>query len=116
MAFLKAADQKNILYIYFKRPFCSFITNKQKKIVLPLLYDLSVQMRFTAVSATAVKHVIDTQVPKRDPLDLTFANPEAAFKSKTTWEVVRALIVYHLCSSSYLVENNTKVYFNMKLI
>lgn len=51
--------------------------------------------------------------PKWDPLDTSFANPEATFKSKTTWEIFRAYIVYQLCSSSYLVENNMQV--NMSL-
>ncbi|XP_050546607.1 proline dehydrogenase 1, mitochondrial-like isoform X2 [Daktulosphaira vitifoliae] len=46
---------------------------------------------------------------KWDPLDTSFTNPEAAFKSKTTWEVFRAYLVYQLCSSSYLVDNNMKL-------
>lgn len=45
----------------------------------------------------------------RDPLDLSFNDARAAFKSKTTWEVLRAYIVYQLCSSETLVENNMKV-------
>ena len=47
--------------------------------------------------------------PQRDPLDVTFDNPIAAFKSKTTYELIRAYIVYLLCSSEYLVDNNDKV-------
>lgn len=49
-----------------------------------------------------------TQSPK-DELDVSFNNPEAAFKSKTTWELVRAYLVYMMCSSGYIVENNLKV-------
>lgn len=49
------------------------------------------------------------QKPQRDPLDLSFNDPIAAFKSKTTSELVRAYFVYTLCSSEYLVENNMKV-------
>lgn len=45
----------------------------------------------------------------KDPLDLSFNDAKAAFKSKTTWEVLRAYIVYTLCSSETLVENNAKV-------
>lgn len=45
----------------------------------------------------------------KDPLDLSFNNPNAAFKSKTTGELLRAYIVYILCSSTYLVDNNLKV-------
>ncbi|KAF4518868.1 hypothetical protein B566_EDAN006719 [Ephemera danica] len=44
----------------------------------------------------------------KDPLDLSFTDAKAAFKSKTTWEILRAYIVYTLCSSEYLVENNMK--------
>lgn len=47
--------------------------------------------------------------PPRDPLDVSFNDPIAAFKSKTTWELVRAYFVYIVCSSEYLVENNMKV-------
>lgn len=50
---------------------------------------------------------------RRDPLDTRFADPKATFKSKTTWEVIRAYIVYTICSSSYLVENNMKI---MKMV
>lgn len=46
---------------------------------------------------------------RRDPLDRGFADPKVAFKSKTTWEVLRAYIVYTLCSSNYVVEHNMQV-------
>lgn len=45
----------------------------------------------------------------RDPLDVSFNDPIAAFKSKTTWELVRAYMVYTICSSEKLVEHNMKV-------
>uniref|UniRef100_A0A182P2P6 Proline dehydrogenase n=1 Tax=Anopheles epiroticus TaxID=199890 RepID=A0A182P2P6_9DIPT len=47
--------------------------------------------------------------PQRDPLDVGFNDPHAAFKSKTTFELIRAYFVYVLCSSEFLVENNMKV-------
>lgn len=47
--------------------------------------------------------------PPRDPLDTGFADPVAAFKSKTLMELIRAYAVYMICSSSYLVENNMQV-------
>lgn len=47
--------------------------------------------------------------PPRDKLDITFEDSKAAFKSKTTWELIRAYIVYMICSSNYIVENNLKV-------
>lgn len=46
---------------------------------------------------------------QRDPLDVSFNDPVAAFKSKTTRELIRAYFVYIMCSSEYLVENNMKV-------
>lgn len=51
----------------------------------------------------------DSNQPPRDPLDVSFNDPIAAFKSKTTWELIRAYFVYIMCSSEYLVENNMKV-------
>jgi len=50
-----------------------------------------------------------TQGSRRDVLDFSFNDAHAAYKSKTTWEILRAYIVYTLCSSNYLVENNMKV-------
>ncbi|XP_035890662.1 proline dehydrogenase 1, mitochondrial isoform X2 [Anopheles stephensi] len=47
--------------------------------------------------------------PQRDPLDVSFNDPHAAFKSKTTFELIRAYLVYVLCSSEFLVENNMKL-------
>lgn len=49
------------------------------------------------------------KVYRKDPLDTSFSDPHAAFKSKTTWEVLRAYVVYTLCSSNYLVEHNMEV-------
>lgn len=48
-----------------------------------------------------------------DPLDLRFNDPVASFKSKTMTELIRAYVVYQLCSIEYLVENNSKI---MKLV
>lgn len=64
------------------------------------------QRRNSSVAAAA--STVDSK-PKWDSLDTSFADPEATFKSKTTWEILRAYVVYQLCSSSYLVENNMQV-------
>lgn len=50
-----------------------------------------------------------TGAPLRDPLNTGFADPHAAFKSKTLIELIRAYVVYMICSSSYLVNNNMQV-------
>ncbi|XP_033195476.1 proline dehydrogenase 1, mitochondrial [Bombus vosnesenskii] len=44
-----------------------------------------------------------------DPLDLKFNDPVASFKSKTTKELLRAYIVYQLCTIEYIAENNMKL-------
>ncbi|XP_047999077.1 proline dehydrogenase 1, mitochondrial isoform X1 [Leguminivora glycinivorella] len=44
--------------------------------------------------------------PARDELDLTFSSPKDAFKSKKTSELVRAYLVYQICSVNWIVENN----------
>lgn len=76
------------------------------------------QRRFRSVAATASAsgiHVAKQQQqnnpssPQRDPLDVSFNDPNAAFKSKTTFELIRAYFVYVLCSSEFLVENNMKL-------
>lgn len=66
---------------------------------------------------TLIKHAnnqaattsVAQKVGRKDPLDTSFNDPKAAFKSKTTFELIRAYFVYMLCSSEYLVENNMKV-------
>lgn len=106
MAFMKLIDHKGIANVYHKNRNTCYLTKNHNKIAS---FSNSSTARSTVTSATAVKHVAEAEAPRRDPLDLSFANPEAAFKSKTTWEVLRAYIVYQLCSSSYLVDNNMKV-------
>lgn len=49
------------------------------------------------------------QLAPRDPLDIKFEDAKAAFKSKTTWELCRAYLVYTICSFDTIVENNMKV-------
>lgn len=66
-------------------------------------------------TAAASTNIVDTTPPKtvqqppRDPLDITFEDAKAAFKSKTNLELIRAYVVYTLCSFDYLVQNNMKV-------
>lgn len=73
----------------------------------------SVIKRHNSASSTAAATINNdgSEVSKgrRDPLDTSFNDPEASFKSKTTWEVLRAYVVYTLCSSSYLVDHNMQV-------
>ncbi|XP_065363706.1 proline dehydrogenase 1, mitochondrial isoform X2 [Calliphora vicina] len=69
--------------------------------------------KVSSVSRKAHRKQIPTpnvpENPQRDPLDVSFNDPIAAFKSKTTWELVRAYLVYIICSSEKLVEHNMKL-------
>ncbi|XP_043268422.1 proline dehydrogenase 1, mitochondrial isoform X2 [Venturia canescens] len=61
---------------------------------------------FSTSASTAEK---PTPAPRQiDPLDLKFHDPVASFKSKTMTELIRAYIVYQICSIEYIVENNMK--------
>jgi len=67
----------------------------------------------SSAAATDVKKQRQQQqsaMPRQiDPLDLKFNDPIAAFKSKTTMELLRAYVVYQMCTIEYIVENNMKV-------
>ena len=63
----------------------------------------------TAATSNVTKTNGDEVVRRKDPLDLSFGNAEAAFRSKSSLEILRAYVVFSLCSSNYLVENNLKV-------
>lgn len=68
--------------------------------------------RITASSTASTKRQNAPQPGspgRKDELDTSFNNPIAAFKSKTTFELIRAYLVYLMCSNQYLVENNMKV-------
>jgi len=46
---------------------------------------------------------------RKDKLDLSFEDHHAAFKSKSTLEVLRALFVFRMCGINLLVDNNEKL-------
>lgn len=66
-------------------------------------------LRRLAVNAPRNVRVLSTPPPARDELDLTFNSPKDAFKSKKTSELVRAYLVYQICSVNWVVENNAMV-------
>ena len=61
-----------------------------------------------------VKTTVTTfkDVQQINGLDVTFSNAEEAFRSKKTWELVRALAVFNLCSVNFLVDNNREVCYD----
>lgn len=111
MALLRVFHKQNVAkkVLYLKNNSKSFLIFEQAfQNNFPVVY-YSSSSSGNRVQVTQKKHASQSATPVRDPLDLSFANPEAAFKSKTTWEVLRAYIVYQLCSSSFLVDNNIQV-------
>ncbi|CAG4968185.1 unnamed protein product [Parnassius apollo] len=63
-------------------------------------------LRRLAVNAPRGVRVLSTPPPTHDELDLNFNSPRDAFKSKKTSELVRAYLVYQICSINWIVENN----------
>ncbi|XP_023933736.1 proline dehydrogenase 1, mitochondrial isoform X2 [Bicyclus anynana] len=63
-------------------------------------------LRRLAVNAPRGVRMLSASPPTRDDLDLTFNSPKDAFKSKKTSELVRAYLVYQICSFNWIVENN----------
>ena len=62
-------------------------------------------------STTAISSSFDDKTQQNVARDsvLTFDDSKQAFKSKTTWEIMRALTVFRLCTVDLLVDNNRKV-------
>lgn len=90
---------KNIGFQYISKDF------KKKCVILPFYQPIREQQSHAKVA----KGNLDLDRRKWDILDTSFNDAEAAFKNKTTWEIIRAYIVYSFCSSSYIVENNMKL-------
>lgn len=63
-------------------------------------------LRRLAVNVPRHVRVLSSTPTTRDELDLSFNSPKEAFKSKKTSELVRAYLVYQICSVEWLVENN----------
>jgi len=101
----------------------SLAIRKAPNLVQRIRIEHYVSSRCKTTTATALKekqqenvhvHVpasvtMAAQTRKVDPLDLTFSNTKEAYKSKTTFELVRALLVLKLSSYGFLVNNHAKV-------
>jgi hypothetical protein len=116
MAFLRAVVRCNV---YRKFGISGFYLSKQavnsarvKLSIPPASVGCNVLKSTHAASAIGYDTEVEgksSQQHPRDPLDLTFEDNVAAFKSKTTWEILRAYVVYTMCSYEYLVEHNMTV-------
>ncbi len=69
----------------------------------------------SAAAAFPVYHDWEVAAEVKDPcydhVDLSFENTEEAYKSKTNFDIVRALLVFNLCSIKPLVAKNKEVGF-----
>ena len=93
----------------YKYPIC------QKSVCSAKYYYVLGGVRYKSTPATASLMTEDENAlqsktdSKKDKLDLTFYDHEAAFKSKTTKEILRAMFVFQMCSIKPLVQNNQAV-------
>jgi len=74
-------------------------TGRRNKSIAPPIGVAATQGSDERIPVTVLKR-------KKDQLDLNFEDHRAAFKSKSTWEVIRALMVFQLCGINVLVSNN----------
>lgn len=93
---------------------CRSITklNLRKQISRPLILSERWYLKSNVVSSpetTTSSPESNVTQSSKDPLDLSFENTVEAFKSKTTWEIIRAILVLRLSTIDYLVENHEKV-------
>jgi len=114
MAFLKISTSRKCSQILLQEPFRNDVYARLVRSLTTTANGPAEQHQQRRNSSVVSGSSLDAK-PKFDPLDTSFANPEATFKSKTTWEIFRAYIVYQLCSSSYLVENNMQVNMSLQI-
>nr|XP_027201270.1 proline dehydrogenase 1, mitochondrial-like [Dermatophagoides pteronyssinus] len=69
------------------------------------------QRSLSSTSTTSTSTTIESSSSKRncDKLDLTFSNTEQAYRSKTTFELIRAIAVLYVSSFDTLVYNHDKL-------
>ncbi|KFM71181.1 Proline dehydrogenase 1, mitochondrial, partial [Stegodyphus mimosarum] len=89
----------------------SFKISKVKELYSRLKFTIDLSRGFALDSSNRA-----SSTPQRDSLDLTFENTKDAFKSKTTWELIRGLLVLKLSTNDYLVENHEKLMMQGKKI
>jgi proline dehydrogenase len=103
MAFLRSVSRSSVHKKY------GLLFDQLSRLQDPCRIDVS---RLAALKSTAaVVQEASAALPgkRKDPLDITFEDAKAAFKSKTNLELMRAYIVYTLCSFELLVERNMQL-------
>ncbi len=73
----------------------------------------------TSKKSTAFTHNVPehtfADLPSGKQLDLTFSDSKTAFKSKTNFELLRGYLVFELCGVKFLLDNQQKVNFHLKI-
>ncbi|OQV14401.1 Proline dehydrogenase 1, mitochondrial [Hypsibius exemplaris] len=77
--------------------------------VSPHVVELDIPEDILAKRANPHWQPIYPSPPSRDQLDLTFENYQQCYRSKTTGEIIRALVVLNLCRSKWLVDHNLQL-------
>lgn len=112
MAFLRSVIKSSVHRKY------SLVLDRLQNSTVANINASRIVLKSTAASSTLVQNqqeAIQKQPPK-DPLDVSFEDAKAAFKSKTNLELIRAYVVYTLCSIDSLVTHNMKVSSKMSYI
>lgn len=105
MAFLRSVIRCSVYRKY------GFLFDRLENSRLAKINANQIVLKSTAASGTLVQNQAEAipKQPPRDPLDISFEDAKAAFKSKTNLELIRAYVVYTLCSIESLVTHNMKV-------
>lgn len=85
------------------------ITNKQFTKRLHIQPQREKATAAAALDVASAKETNKSALSPYERVDLTFDNAAEAYKSKTTFEITRALLVFNLCSIKYLITNNKEV-------
>ncbi len=111
----KTTEHRRVIFLWTvieMAAFCKFRNISHKTLLTSSILPRSSSVLQTRNRATAlpVREKAEVGVELKPDGVLDFDNFQQAFKSKTTLEILRALMVFRLCSFDFLVDNNKKVW------